>query len=137
MHVKWNKCKHLGSKTSARFPPAKGLGDWIDVSLTAVGITDERWAWLVSRFKSDVKKQCAGCDHRHTFANWFGRFVKLPEGQGPELQDALKIVEMPEQRVFYCAVKGRCIGRGTLPDTILKPLDLQTCQTCNRFERET
>jgi len=136
--VKFNNCRHLGKATGDRFPPARGLGDWLADALSTIGITKARWSRLTQEYLDDHanhSNDCGSCGRRQRFVNWLGRWLGMSPGRDPELHEALKLLEFPDQPIYHCALHDLCIGRGELR-TDLRELTgtITFCQHCKQFE---
>ena len=124
-------CQHLGPVMPAeRFPPAEGLGDLVSDGLSAIGLTKDRWNYLVTLGKSSGV--CEGCNARQTFVNWLGSQIPgFTAGQGPLLHQLLETTNIPAQPVHACALHGKCLTKTRYVEPVKAAIEQAGFRQCH------
>ena len=137
MNIKYNHCKHFRKATKEWCPDnlELGLGDYFERSLEKIGVTKNRWNKLLKEFNSEYEG--CGCNKRHKMVNWLGEKLGMPKGVGPEMTEALRSTAIPRVPIHNCASKGRCVGNGKYPESVvtaIRDTGIEPCQHCDSFE---
>lgn len=111
------KCKHVGEKTGEVWPPKDGLGDAVERTLSAIGITKERWAAVTGAAKqihADDDASCSGCERRQRRWNYVGRILGIGKSNDElkVIQDAYALDSGAHLPLYSCGVHGVCVMRG-------------------------